>query len=203
MTAKQVRILAGSASALAAVVIGLAGCAAATSHSTAAARPRPASETAAAARATPLTAARPRTAVRLAAPLLKCADPVAAGRALPGASGVHASGPAEVGPAQDASASPVPVATVGQATLRQVGVVNLSHPFEVLCGPVTVRCPPGFRKLYRRTGLSGRRARVLIPEFAICVARFREFPPPPEPRLTPQPLRTLPPHTMPPQAAGQ
>ena len=78
MTARQMRVLAGSASALAAVVLALAGCAAA-SHPTANDVPRPVSQAAAAARA--------GTAVRLAAPLAKCADLLGAGRALGGAGG--------------------------------------------------------------------------------------------------------------------
>jgi hypothetical protein len=206
MTARQAPLLAGSASAMAAVVLGLAGCAAA-SHPTANTRPRPASATAAAAHSSRQSAAGPATVVRRASTLLKCADPAAPGGAPPAAGGMRASGPAATAPAARAaalggSASPIPVPTTARATLRQVGVVNLSQPgLVVLCGPVPVHCPPGFRAVYRRD-LSGRRPRVLLPYMAACIARFRVGTLPPEPRLTPVPVRTLPLRTMPPVPPG-
>ena len=165
MTARQMRVLAGSASALAAVVLALAGCAAA-SHPTANDVPRPVSQAAAAARA--------GTAVRLAAPLAKCADLLGAGRALGGAGGA-------------------PGAT------DQAGLV-------MLCEPVILHCPHGFRAISPRD-LSGRRPPGLLRYRMVCIARFPLRTLPPEPRLTPMPdhtmpLNTLPPHTMPTQAAG-
>jgi hypothetical protein len=197
------RLLAGWASALAVVPFGLAGCAAA-SHPAADTVPRPASQTVAAGSTSPQTAARARTAVRLAAPLLKCADPVAPGRALGSGYGARAAtGQASQMAALGGSASPIPLATAGQATVRQVGVVNLSQPgLVVLCGPVNVHCPPGFGKLYLMTRSAGPRPRSLLPYPAVCVARFRGHPMPPEPQLTPVPVATRPLHTMPPQAAG-
>jgi hypothetical protein len=192
MAARQVRVLAGSASALATVALALAGCAAA-GHPAAATMPRPASQKAAAGQAGPHTAAN---AARLASPLLKCADPVAPGHALGSAGGVRAA-------AQGGTASPIPLATAGRVTLRQLGVVNLSQPgLVVLCGPATAHCPPGFRKFYLGTRPPGRRPRLSLPYPAICVARFHGHPLPSEPPLTPVPLRTRPLHTMPPQPAG-
>jgi hypothetical protein len=203
MTAKQAQIRAGSASALAAVVFGLVGCAAA-SHPTANAMPRPASQTAAAAHASPLAAARPGTAVRLASPLLKCADPAVPGRARPAAGGVRAAaGPPGPPAVQGGSASPGPIQASGQATLRQVGVVNLSQPpAPVLCRRVIiVRCPPGYRAIYRKIRAAGRRPQVLLPYVAACVARFpgRSLP---EPLPAPVPIQTMPMRNMPPQRAG-
>jgi len=165
MTARQMRVLAGSASALAAVVLALAGCAAA-SHPTANDVRRPVSRAAAAARA--------GTAVRLAAPLAKCADLLGAGRALGGAGGA-------------------PGAT------DQAGLV-------MLCEPVILHCPHGFRAI-SPGDLSGRRPPGLLRYRMVCIARFPLRTLPPEPRLTPMPdhtmpLNTLPPHTMPTQAAG-
>jgi hypothetical protein len=196
MAARQVQILAGSASAVTAVMLGLAGCAAA-SHATANDVPRPASQTAAAA-----GHASAGAAVRLASPLAKCAEPVAPGGAVGGAGSAPGTGgqarqPAALG----GSAPPVPLATASRVAVRQMGAVNLSQPgLVVMCGPASVHCPLGFRALYRRA-LSGHR-RPVLPYVAACIARFPAGTLPPKPRLSPVPLRTRPLHTMPPQAAG-
>ncbi len=201
MAAQQVRVFAGSASALAAVALALAGCAAA-GHQAAATAPRPASQTAASGYAGPQTAARAATASRLASVLLKCADPVAPGRVLGSAGGVRsAAGPDARAAAGGGSASPSPAATVGRVMVRQVGMIKLSRPgLVVVCGPAAVHCPPGYRILYRTT-LSGRGPRALLPYVAVCIGRFRISTLPPEPRLTPLPARTMPLHTMPPSQA--
>jgi len=191
MAARQVRVLAGSASALAAVMLALAGCAAA-GHLAAATVPRPASG-----HASPQTAAGAGTAVRLASPLLKCAGPVHPSRAQR-AGGSAASGPAAQTVAHGGSALPLPLATASQVTARQVGVAILSRPgLVVLCGPAA-HCPPGSRAVYPRAR-SGRRPRVMPPFVVACYTRGT---PAPEPRLTPGPYRTPPLRTVPPRPAG-
>lgn len=196
MAARQMQILAGSASVMTAVILGLAGCAAA-SHPTAGTMRRSASQTTAGHASQ--AAVRAATAARRASPLLKCADPVAPGRAAGGTR--TATGRSGQVAADAGSASPVPVATAGRATIRQIGVVNLSQPgLVMLCGPVIVHCPRGFRAIYRRD-LSGRRPRVLLPYVAVCL-RFPLRTLRPEPQLTPVPVVTRPLHTMPPQGAG-
>ena len=105
------------------------------------------------------------------------------------------------------SVSPAPLATLSRGTLRQVGVVHLrKHGLMMLCGSVTVHCPPGFRTFYPRDS-SGHQLPVLLPYRMVCIARFPLRSLPPAPRFTPMPARTmplhtLPPRTMPPQAAG-
>jgi len=163
MAARQVRVLAGSASALAAVMLALAGCAAA-AHPAAATVPRPASQAGVTGHASLQTATR--TAVQRASSLLKCVDPVSPRRA---------------------SRGPV-----------QVGVASLSRPgLVVLCGRV-VHCPPGFRAIYPRARSS--RRPLVQPAFdEACIPRAPGGTPPPEPLVTPQPYRTPPLRTMPPQ----
>jgi hypothetical protein len=196
MAARQVRVLAGSASALASVMLALAGCAAA-AHPAAATVPRPASQTAATGHASPQTAAGAGTAVRLASPPLRCADPVLPSRAQRTGGSAAASGPAAQPVAHGGSASPLPLAPAGRVTVRQVGVVSLSRPgLVVLCGPAVVHCPPGFRALYRKL-LPGRRPPVLMPYVAECIARHPVVTPS-GPRPNPAPVRTAPLHTMPP-----
>jgi len=180
-------------------VLALAGCAAA-GHPTASEVPRPVSQGAGAARA--------GTAGRLAAPLAKCADQLGAARALEGAGGAPgATGQARQLAAPGGSASPMPLATPGRATLRQPGVVELSpYGLVMLCEPVILHCPRGFRAIYP-SDLSGRRPPGLLRYRMVCITRFPRRTLSPEPRLTPMPdytmpLNTLPPRTMPPQAAG-
>jgi hypothetical protein len=108
MAARQVRVLAGSASALAAVMLALAGCAAA-GHLAAATVPRPASQSAATGHASLQTASG--TAVRRASRLLKCVDPVPPRRASRG-----------------------PVRQLGVANLSRPGLVMLCGPV-VRCPP--------------------------------------------------------------------
>lgn len=191
MTARQLPVLAGPAGALAAVTLALAGCTA-VGHRTAGDMPRPASQTAAAAGHTsPRTAARPGTAVRLASPMVKCADPLGAGGARPAAGG----GRAAIGPAAQVAAEGS--ATASRVMVRRVGVVSLSpRGLVMLCGPVAGHCPPGFRIVYREA-ISGRPPR-LLPRLAGCAARFPLRSLPPEPRVIPEPLRTPPLPTMPP-----
>jgi hypothetical protein len=197
MAARQARVLAGSASALAALMLALAGCAAA-GHPAAATVPRPAGQTAAG-RASPQTAARAATSVRLASPLLKCAYPVAPGPAQRAGGASAASAPAAQTVAHGGSASPIPLATAGQVTAPQVGVAIRSQPgLVVLCGPAA-HCPPGSRAIYPRVR-SGRRPRVLPPFVVAC---YPPGTPSPEPRLTPEPFRTPPLRTMPPSPAGR
>jgi hypothetical protein len=195
MAARQTKILAGSVSAVAAVMLGLAGCAAA-SHPTANGVPRPASQTAAG------HASQAGTPVRLAAPLIKCADPVGAGAAPPAADGVRGTtGQARQKAAVGGSASPIPLASGSRATLRQVGVVHPGQPgLVMLCGPAVVHCPPGFRAIYPRAR-SGGRPPELMPYRLVCVARFPLRSLPPEPQPTPVPAVTRPLHTMPPSQA--
>jgi hypothetical protein len=193
MAARQVRVLAGSASALAALMLALGGCAAA-GHLTANAMPHPASQTAAG-HTSPRTAGRAVTVVRQVSPLLKCADPVALGRAQRVGGAPAAAGPAAQTAAHGGSASPIPLATTGQVT-REVGVASRSQPgLVMLCGPAA-HCPPGFRGIYPRAR-SGRPP-VLLPRRVACVPRFRPGTPPPEPLVTPEPYRTPPLRTMPP-----
>jgi hypothetical protein len=197
MTARQMRVLAGSAGALAAAVLALAGCAAA-SHLTASDVPRPASQ----------AAARAGTAVRLGSPLAKCADLLGPGNALGGAGGAEGTtGQARQMAALAGSTSPAPLATLGRATPRRLGVVQLSqYGLVMLCEPVILHCPHGFRAIYPRD-LSGGRPRALLRYRMVCITRFPLRSLPPAPRLTPMPehtmpLNTLPPRSMPPQAAG-
>jgi hypothetical protein len=206
MAARQIQILAGSASAVAAVMLGLAGCAAA-SHPTANDVPRPASQTASAGPASQ-AATQAGTAVRLASPLIRCADPLGAGAAPAAAGGIRGTtGQARQLATLGGNVSPAPPATPRQGTLRRVGVIHLSHPgLVMLCVPVNAHCPRGFRIVYPKE-FSGHRPPVLLPYRVVCITRFPLRSLPPEPRLTPMPartmpLRTLPPHTMPPQAAG-
>jgi hypothetical protein len=196
MTARQMRILAGSASAMTAAILSLAGCAAA-SHTTANDVPWPASQTATAGGHTsPQTSARAATAVRQASALLKCADPVAPGRA-----GRAGSARAATGTARDGSASPIPQATVGRITVRQVGVAIRSQPgLVVLCASAVVHCPPGYRVLYRKI-FSGFRPRVRLPYVTVCIPRYPMGTPSAGPRVNPPPVRTPPLHTMPPSQA--
>jgi hypothetical protein len=199
MAARQMQILAGSASGVAAVMLGLGGCTAA-SHPTANDVPRPASRAVAAGHASQ-AAAQPGSAARLASPLIKCADPVGAGAAQPAAGGVT-TGQARQMATLGGNVSPAPLATASQATLRQVGVVHLSQPgLVILCGPAVVHCPPGFRAIYPRAP-SGGRPPELLPRLVACVARFPLRSLPPQPQLTPVPVVTRPLHTMPPQGAG-
>ncbi len=149
MAAQQVRVLAGPASALAAVMLGPAGCV--PGGQLAAGTVGPASSR---------TAARAGTAVRLATPLLESAGPEAPGRA------------------QRAGGAP-------------------AASLVVLCGPVAVHCPRGFRAICPRAR-SGRRPRVLLPYRGACIARVPPGSLPPEPRRTPAPYRTPPLRTMPP-----
>jgi len=198
MAARQMRILAGSASAVAAVMLALAGCAAA-SHPTANEVPRPASQTAAAGHASQ-AARQAGAAVRLASPRLKCADPVAAGRAPGGGGGARGTtGQVRQMTTLGGNVSPAPLATPGRATVQQAGVVHLTQPgLVVLCGPVTGHCPPGFRTVFHRAIASGRPP-VLLPRMVACI-RFTAGTSP-EPQLSPLPVVTRPLHTMPPQAA--
>jgi hypothetical protein len=189
------RILAGSASAVAAVMLTLAGCAAA-GPPTADTMPRPASQTAAGHARQAATQAG--TAVRLASPRLKCADPVAAGRAPGGAGGARGTtGQARQMTTLGGSVSPAPVATASRGTV-QAGVVHLSQPgVVVLCGPVTGHCPPGYRAIYPRVR-SGGRPPELLPFRLACVAPVPLHTMPPD-QFTPVPVVTRPLHTMPPQ----
>jgi hypothetical protein len=197
MAAREMQILAGSASAVTAVMLCLAGCAAA-SHPTANDVPRSASH--ATAGHASQAAAHAKTAVRLASPFIKCAYPIGAGGAKSAAGGVRdTTGQARQMATLGGNVSPAPLATPSRATLRQVGVAIRSQPgLLVRCRPVIVHCPPGYRAMYPRVRSGG--PPVLPPYRVACIAPvpLRS----PEPQFTPVPAVTRPLHTMPPQAAG-